>query len=213
MAPHGTSKAYIVDRLRREGETALLAAIEAGKITALTAAVELGWVLRPPKRGRNIQRTKRIAHQVRTITGEGFSSGQIMELWLGPNPTGSFFNSPEELRAAWEANRDEVMRQWGSHGRRPQGWWAFDTQLEYPGHSRERSFLCRAGVLSELERIEMEAEWKVEFDEAKGKSASERREHYEHHDIPAELIEVWTQERPRRRGRQKALSEEAAAIK
>jgi hypothetical protein len=53
-------------------------------------------------------------------------------------------------------------------------------------------------VLSAAERAELEAEWKVEFEKARGMGARERREHYEHHDIPDELIERWTAERRRR---------------
>ena len=47
MALHGTSKRYITERLRREGQTELLAAVEAGTITAFTAAAQLNWIKRP----------------------------------------------------------------------------------------------------------------------------------------------------------------------
>jgi len=223
MAPHGTSKAYIVQRLKDQGETTLLAAVEAGKITALTAAVELGWVKRPPATGGgSIQRTKRIAHQVRTITGKGLDPGQAMELWLGPNPTGSLFNSREELVQAWTEHRDEIMRQWGSHGRRPAAYYEFEWDGPRPPYAQERSVLWRApGVLSADERIEVETEWRRDFDATKGMSASERREHLDYHDVPSELIAAWEAERKaaprRRRGRSTATStaasEEAAATK
>src|SRR5262252_5825080 len=87
-----------------------------------------------------------------------------------------------------------------SHGRRPMAWWEFDAgDLEHPGRDREQSTLWRAGVLSESERAEVEAEWRREFDVTRGKSARERREHYEFHDIPDELIERWQGTRKRRR--------------
>ena len=224
MALHGTSKAYIVDRLKREGETALLDAVTTGKITAMTAAVELGWVLRPPKRGGNTQRTKRIAHQVRTITGEGLSGGQMMELWLGPNPTGSLFDSREQLVAAWEANRDAIMRQWGSRGRRPAGWYEFEHEGPRPPYDEERSTLWRAGVLAESERAELEREWRAEVETAQApdftvndgsgellKGDCARAAHYAHHDIPRELTRKWLAAARRRRTR--AIRKEDDAVR
>ena len=90
-------------------------------------------------------------------------------------------------------------------------WWEFDAgDLEHPGRDREQSTLWRAGVLSESERAEVEAEWRREFDVTRGKSARERREHYEFHDIPDELIERWQGTRKRRRRQAAALVEEAA---
>jgi len=130
----------------------------------------------------------------------GLTYSELQELWLGAHPTtGSCFRTREELVAAWAAGRAVVMRLWGSHGRRPMAWWEFDAgDLEHPGYSHERSYLYEAGVLSEAERSELEAEWRHEFDAARGKSARERREHYEFHDIPPELIERWQGERRRR---------------
>src|SRR5262245_25234972 len=42
----GTSRAYLIDRLRREGHDDLVAAIEAGVVSAFAVAVELGWLRR-----------------------------------------------------------------------------------------------------------------------------------------------------------------------
>jgi hypothetical protein len=208
MALHGTSKAYILQRLKREGRTALLAAVEAGKITALTAAVELGWVKRPPGTGGgNIQRTKRIAHQVRTITGVGLSAGEKMELQYGPNPSqGSLFNSREELVQAWTACRDELLDR-ANPGRRPLAYYEFD----YPHGTRppfdtERSTLWRQGVLEPEERAELEREWRMEFDAALAMDASERREHLEHHDVPVELVKRWAKAAERAERRRRARS-------
>ena len=124
----------------------------------------------------------------------GLTFSELQELWLGANRSqGSCFRSREELVAAWEAGRAVVMRLWGSGARRPMGWWEFEAgDLVHPGYFRERSTLWRAGILTEAERVEVEAEWKREFDAARGMGARERREHYEHHDIPDELIERWT---------------------
>ena len=148
----------------------------------------------------------------------GLTLSELQELWLGAHPTtGSHFRSREELVAAWEAGRAVVMRLWGSHGRRPMGWWEFDAgDLKHPGYDRERSTLWRApGVLSESERVEVEAEWRQIYDAARGMRAKERREHFEHHDIPAELITAWSAERKaerRRRGRQRAAPPEEAVV-
>jgi len=214
MAPHGTSKRYIIDRLKREGETALLAAVEAGEITALTAAVELGWVKRPPVVGRYPHREKQRQHRLRAITGEGLDAGRAMELWLGPSHNGSLFGSREELEQAWQKHRDELMARWGSHGRRPMIWWELAAgDLKHPGYALERSTLWRAGVLAAEERTELEREWRTAFDAARGMDARARREHSEHHDVPPELIEAWTTARKRRRRQAAASQEEAAAIK
>ena len=223
MAPHGTSKQYLVERLRRENQTALLAAIEAGKITALTAAVELGWVRRAPGMGGgNTQRTKRIAHQVRTITGAGFSAGEKMELQYGPNPTqGSLFSTREGLESAWVACRDELLER-ANPGRRPAIWWELEASglgLEWPGYFNERSYLYKAGVLSAEEKAELEREWKAEFEVAQkanfllndgsgeilmGDCA--RQAHYAWADIPRELVKRWTAAARRRRARARGAS-------
>ena len=42
----GTSRAYIIDRLLRAGRPDLVAAIEAGEVSAFAVAVELGWMKR-----------------------------------------------------------------------------------------------------------------------------------------------------------------------
>jgi len=45
MGHHGTSKAYILDRLRRtEGLAHLADAVESGAIPAHAVALELGWI-------------------------------------------------------------------------------------------------------------------------------------------------------------------------
>jgi hypothetical protein len=48
MAYRGTSKAYILDRLRRtEGLAFLADAIERGEISSHGVGIELGWISRP----------------------------------------------------------------------------------------------------------------------------------------------------------------------
>jgi hypothetical protein len=145
----------------------------------------------------------------------GLTFSELQELWLGPC-NGSVFDSPEDLRAAWVSGRAVVMRLWGSHGRRPCAWWAFDTALEHPGYAKERSFLYEHKELAPAERTELEREWRRDFDAACRMDARERREHLEHCDVPAELVTAWEVERKavRRRRRRKEMSpEEAAALK
>jgi hypothetical protein len=134
MALHGTSKAYIVDRLRRENQTALLAAVEVGTITAMAAAVELGWVKRPPGMGGSTHKAKRIQHQLQAITGEGLSAGEAMELQYGPNPSaGSLFSSREHLERAWQRARERLLTI-SNPGRRPLAFYEF----EFDGHGAQR---------------------------------------------------------------------------
>jgi hypothetical protein len=201
VMPSGSRRDYILARLERDGRHDLAAAIREDRVSAYSIAVELGWTKRAEPVGSNVNAAKRRRFQLRAVTGEGLSAGQMMELWLGPNPSqGSLFSDREELEAAWTAHRDELMARWGGHGRRPMIWWELAAGgLEHPGYGRERSTLWRANVLSGAERLELEAEWKVAFDEVKARGGRARREHHEHHDIPAELIERWEGERRRRR--------------
>jgi hypothetical protein len=142
----------------------------------------------------------RIAHND-DIDSCGLTYSELQELWLGPCSGGSVFDTPEQLRDAWDRGRAVVMRLWARGGKRPMAWWCYEApalSLEWPGYDRQRSYLYAAGVLSESERIEVEAEWRQAFDAAKGKGARERREHYEFHDIPLELIERWTPQKKKR---------------
>jgi len=47
MSQRGTSKPYILERLRREGLSYLADAIEDGRITSHAVGLELGWIGRP----------------------------------------------------------------------------------------------------------------------------------------------------------------------
>jgi hypothetical protein len=140
---------------------------------------------------------------------------ELQELWLGAHPTtGSCFRSREELVAAWAMGRETVMRLWGSHGRRPAGFYEFEWEGSRPPYDRERSTLWRAGVLSEAERLEVETEWRAAFQEAAAadfsvndggdeilKGDCARAAHYAHHDIPRELIRRWKKAARRRRAK------------
>ena len=206
MAPHGTSKAYILERLKREGRTDFINAIEAGQISAHAVACELGWVHRPATLRSITNQAKRRQHQFNAVAGDGRDSDRLMELWLGPNPSyGSVFSSREELEQAWQMHRTEVMRLWGQHSRRPMAWWCFDAPdlgLKWPGYDREQSYLFEAGVLSEVECAELVRFWRREFDR------DHKPAHLNWADVPHSLRRQWQAER---RGRQSAPLEEAAA--
>jgi hypothetical protein len=224
MALHGTSKRYIVERLRRENQTALLAAVESGQITALTAAVSLGWVSRPPLLGGSTHRAHQRDFRLRKARGE-LGPGEKMELIYGPSPAmGSCFESREALQAAWTAARDELLGR-ANPGRRPQAFYEFEWDGPRPAYAVERSTLWRAGVLTADEQAELERDWKMEFEAAQGDFTLNdgsgellvgdcaRAAHYAHHDIPRELVRKWLAARRRRESRTVAPSAEETAAK
>jgi hypothetical protein len=195
--PHqGNSVAYIIDRLERAGRHDLVEAIRAGRVKAYAVACELGWSKRPPAIGNGGygNQARKRQHQLRSLL-DGVNLNQLQELWIGPSHNGSLFADRLELQTAWEKNRDTVMRLWGSHGRRPLAWYEFEADFDRPSYDRERSTLWRLGVLTPEERIELELQWRAEFETAQEKDARARREHYVWHDIPHELVAEWTTER------------------
>jgi len=85
------------------------------------------------------------------------------ELWLGPNLAGTVFASDAHRRETWFRFRNELMEQWGRHGRRPLAWWIYEKGRRYPGSEHERSLLYEADLLTQEERTELEAWWREEF--------------------------------------------------
>jgi hypothetical protein len=217
MALHGTSKRYITERLRREGQTELLAAVEAGTITAFTAAAQLNWIKRPAPPDRYSHQAKKRRHRLQTVLGE-LSAGQKMELIYGPSPaTGSYFDSREALQAAWTQMRDELLAR-SNPGRRPAIWWELEARalgLKWPGYFNEQSYLYnKAGVLTAEERATLEREWKADFETAQAddflvndgsgellKGDCARAAHYAWADIPTALVKRWAAAARRRRAR------------
>jgi hypothetical protein len=193
MPLHGTSRAYILDRLRRtEGLSHFADAIESGAISAHEVALSLGWIQPRATGNGSTNAAKRRQHRFALAAGDGERLRQLQELWLGPGPDGSVFDSTEDLCSAWEEHRDECLRLWGQHGRRPMAWWCFDAPglgLKWPGHDHEQAYLFEAGILSEAERAELLASWRREFD----------RDHSPAHlnwaDVPQSLRQQWQAER------------------
>jgi hypothetical protein len=66
----GTSRAYILQRLADAGRDDLVVAVEAGDISALTAAAHMGWHTRPPtKNGEESAKAKRARFALQRIEG------------------------------------------------------------------------------------------------------------------------------------------------
>ena len=123
----------------------------------------------------------------------------------------------EEARAAWFAERDEILarwRHWGHYGRRPPDWWRFEAQRAYPGWDREAAALFEMGELRPDELALLMTEWRSYFDKVQspdwvgmcvGQSeAGEaiwltgkkgRQRWYEWAGIPLEVIEGFNAER------------------
>jgi hypothetical protein len=139
---------------------------------------------------------------------------EVMELWLGPLGSSAFADR-EKLRAAWESARGYMLRVFGRPGRRPRGWWEFDTDLAYPGYDQEQSFLYEHGQLDAEECTQLEAIWRREYERSLKPGFSiamspevilhgvrARRSHWLWADIPPSLLEAWEAERqPRDRKR------------
>jgi hypothetical protein len=73
-------------------------------------------------------------HRLGELTHE-----QEMELWLGPSHRGPAFGSESERAAAWLRHRDRLMTAWARHGRRPHGWWLYESSIPRPRYDTEQS--------------------------------------------------------------------------
>jgi hypothetical protein len=84
-------------------------------------------------------------------------------------------------------------------------WWQYEAAIPWPGYDRERSTLWRAGILDLDEKIELEAEWRRDFEHSQQpgfwfcagpdkqySGAIARRALYAWADIPPELVRRWT---------------------
>jgi hypothetical protein len=214
--PGSNSRAHILARLKREGRTNWIRAIESGAISCYAAACELGWKQRRSLQRDGVRGKKRQMILNRLgLRADGMPSPDAlsataeMELWLAPSPRlGSAFSSREAAAAAWAVHGERLFQRWGSAGRRPQAWWAFAAPFPYPGFDVERSTLYENGLLTEEEARELEGYWREEFERTyrpefffcagpgeiyRGEAA--RRKHFEWADVPAVLVERWTEER------------------
>jgi hypothetical protein len=91
------------------------------------------------------------------------------------------------------------MRLWARGGRRPRGFYEFEWEGNPPPYDLERSTLWRLSVLGPEEKLEVERQWRMDFDAVREQDARTRQEHYAHCDIPGELIAQWSErKRPRK---------------
>jgi len=67
----GTSRSYILDRLREAGLIGLIEAIETNRVSAFAVGVELGWLQRPPLRGGSPNKAKRRRFEIQRLIREG----------------------------------------------------------------------------------------------------------------------------------------------
>ena len=197
----GSSRRYLLQRLKEAGRDDLVEAVEARRISARRAAVGLGWIKEAPRSSEGAQ-----AHQRQFEMTEVFGGGAparcavILELIVGPSSgIGSLFRSYEELKQAWQQHQGEIMCDWNTSARRPAAWHEFVWQGEPVDHDTERSTLWRADVLDPEERAAIEAEWFAEFQwaYAQGFDVKRRRRHHAWADIPPPLLKLWRAERRR----------------
>ena len=151
----------------------------------------------------------------------GLSFEEKMSLEFGDHPCRPpAFRSNDERREAWLRHRERLLASC-LYGRRPAGWWDYEAPIPRPrDQDYEQAALYEAGLLTEIERADLLARWREEFERAQeagfvhcighadpgdtfaswlqGNAA--KRAHYRWAGIPRELIRAWTLER-RRRGR------------
>ena len=160
--------------------------------------------------------------QVRHPHRSRLDGDQEMELWLGPSHRGSAFESETQRQWAWTSNRDRLMSAWAKHGKRPWGWWRYESPVPYP---RDRDYaeaaLWENGLLTSTEATVLTAEWRQAFERAAGDprfmfcvgfarpgdlvatwlaGKAARKAHYRWAGIPRDLLKRWTREH-RRRGK------------
>ena len=201
----GSSRAYLLQRLKEAGRDDLIEAVESRRISDRAAAVGMGWLREYEPVSPDNSRTRRRQFEMTEVFGGTRPShvAVLQELWLGPNSNeGSLFRSREELHAAWLEHRDEVMAEWGSNGRRPAAWYEFEAPPDlHDDYDRERSQLYERGLLGIDEAARVQAEWRQEFDRAQTRfrTDAERRRYYCEIDLPDSLRKEWEAERRRRR--------------
>jgi hypothetical protein len=197
--PVGTSRKAIIRRLRRN-HPELHKLVLDGTLTPHRAAIVAGFLRKPGQQPAAVV----------NLFDNAITPLQEQELWLGPSHHGSSFQSDQERRRLWVANRDPLMRRWGQNGHRPQAWWRYDAPIPFPGLARERSTLYEHGLLGKAEARALEKDWREEFDRAMQpnffyiagpgeiyQGAVARQKHFASADIPSALVQQWEAARQR----------------
>jgi hypothetical protein len=191
LVPRATGHAALMRRLRK-GFPELHKLALAGVLTVAQAATAAGLLHR---RGHQPPPPAATGHEHAAI---------LMELWLGPNHHGSVFTNNDTRRRAWDEHREQVMRWWGTDGRRPQAWWKYESPIPYPGYAWERSTLYEHGLLGVAEARVLVADWRAEFERASQpdfayvagpgeiyQGALARQKHFAWANIPSALVQQW----------------------
>jgi hypothetical protein len=220
----GTSKEYLLYRLEKDRHVELLAAVKAGKLSVHSAAIEANIIKRPEPLG--IGSSSRRQKREWALRHSKLSHAETMSLWLGEDPYNPAFPDDDSRRAAWVENRDYLMAVCCVHpGGRPDAWWSFESPVPRP---KDDAYCAAAlwevdGLLDDIERAALEAEWRRQFDKAQAsdfayctsdpenwlKGAPARRAHYKWCGLPRALVRQWSAERRRSRRIIKKLADEA----
>jgi hypothetical protein len=214
----GTSREYILGRLKREGLTQWIEPIESGRLSAYAVACELGWAKRAATlsgESSGQAKRRRVALELAgkptsSVTQDPLSSEREWFLRFGPDERQDDpFSSIEEAREAWLANRDRLLAN-HAPGRRCWAWHEFEAPPDLPyRYDSECSVLYQAGLLDQAEARELEVWWRQEFERAEQFDPAARRAHHKWADIPKTLLREWKRKR-RRRG--KTVREPEAAV-
>jgi hypothetical protein len=89
---------------------------------------------------------------------------QELELWLGVGHRGTAFESDEHRRALWFYHRARLMQWFAKNGKRPMGWWLYESPFRSRRHPGAHHLYEFSDALSADERVELEAFWRKEFD-------------------------------------------------
>jgi hypothetical protein len=128
----------------------------------------------------------------------------------------------------WFRHRDRLMQRWGKSGRRPMGWWLYESPFRshrHPGPDHERSILWEfTDALSVDERAKLEQWWREQFERswrpnfsfyADGKHYSgdiARELSWVFVDLPPPLLDKFMAERERRGRVIHKLEEESSPV-
>jgi hypothetical protein len=121
------------------------------------------------------------------------------------------FQDDDARREAWMRHRGWILARY-RRGRRPEAWWDYEAPIPRPDvYEYEKAALWEANLLTPEERVELEAEWREDFEAAQAPDfwlctapgeqltgAAARHAHYRDRGIPRELVQRWTTARRRR---------------
>ena len=161
----------------------------------------------------------------------GLTHDEETSLRYGDDPYRPAFASEEERRTAWFRCRERLLMHC-SHGKRPSGWWDFESPVPYPRDpDYAEATLYEAGLLAESEVAELTAYWCKEFERASSprfmfcighakpgdtfaswiSGEPAKKAHLKWAGVPRSLIGKWTTQRGRRSRTVRQLEKAAAA--